>query len=448
MRSRSVRSQLLRWLMPLLVLVMLADSAIEISIAGRQLRSGYDDALSGVAVAIAGHIHLDRGQLVLTPGSERILAPQGVRRAFYCVDSDGATIAGNLPLEISSSSRDPALLLHDSTAYGRDWRVAVYRAAISGHVAIVAVAETTQARSAALHRLVSSMLFGNLVQLVLVALVVWFGVRHGLGSLLQLRRAVLARSSHDLAPLDETAAPEEARPLVATVNHALEQAQTAIQARQDFIANAAHQLRKPLTRLHAGLVALESDSGAEAECGRIRRLVDESRHLSRTTQQLLALAQAEAVVPAQRKSMDLQPLVVDTVKRFFDRAIDRDIDLGAEVEPAVIHAVPWLIGEAVANLIDNALSYTPCGGRVTVRCGVRDAKPFVNVEDDGPGIPAHERELVKRRFVRGDRDGSTEGSGLGLTIVEIAAHASDGEFRIEDRHDGPGTSCSLIFPGT
>ncbi len=445
-KARSVRGQLLRWLVPLLAIVMLADSAIELTLAGRQLRNAYDDALASVAIAIAGHLHADRGRLALEGGGEPIPSPQDVHRAYYAVDADGSRIAGDLPLAFSSSSKDPPLVLHDLTAYRHDWRVAVYRAAISGHVAIVAVAETTQARTAAQRELLSSMMLGNLVQLALVGLVVWFGVRRGLSTLLGLRQTVLARQRHDLAPLNYDDAPDEAGPLILAMNHALQQARIAIEARQGFIADAAHQLRKPMTALHAGLAMLATNIGNGAEGERAHRLLNESRRLSRTTQQLLAMAQAEAVVPAQRKSLDLQPLVVDLVKRFFDRAIDRNIDLGAEAEPTLVDATPWLISEAIANLIDNALTYVPSGGCVTVRCGVRNERPFVNVEDDGPGIPAHEREIVKRRFARGDRGTSAEGSGLGLAIVEQAARASDAEFRIDESNGGRGASCWLMFP--
>jgi two-component system sensor histidine kinase TctE len=141
--------------------------------------------------------------------------------------------------------------------------------------------------------------------------------------------------------------------------------------------------------------------------------------------------------------------LADTAERIaqshLDTAIARDIDLGFELEAAAVEGVPWLLHELLANLVDNALAYVPAGGHVTVRCGQRDGKPFIEVEDDGPGIPLAERERVFERFYR--PPGSPAGGcGLGLAIVREIATSHGAAIAIGDGAAGRGVRFTVTFP--
>ncbi|HEX8963763.1 MAG TPA: HAMP domain-containing sensor histidine kinase [Rhodocyclaceae bacterium] len=196
---------------------------------------------------------------------------------------------------------------------------------------------------------------------------------------------------------------------------------------QGFLSDAAHQLKTPLAALKS---QLELAIGDADEDSLRRRLADMSATLDgviHLAHQLLALARAEpgAGLPADRQPMRLDAILGRLADSHLDMAVARNIDLGFELEAAEIEGVPWLLRELAVNLVENGLNYTQPGGRVTVRCGRRDGHAFIEVEDDGPGIPPDERSRVFERFHRVPGSAG-DGCGLGLAIVkEIAArHAA------------------------
>jgi two-component system sensor histidine kinase TctE len=173
------------------------------------------------------------------------------------------------------------------------------------------------------------------------------------------------------------------------------------------------------------------------------------QQLAHSANQLLALARAEPVSALHEKfaPVALQPLVEALVERHIERADSAGIDMGAEALPASVAGDAWLLEDLLSNLIDNALKYTPAGGHVTVRSGQDAGHAYLEVEDDGPGIPESERQRVKERFYR--RPGSPGiGCGLGLAIVEEIAHAHQASFSIAAGADGRGTRMRVRFPST
>jgi two-component system sensor histidine kinase TctE len=176
------------------------------------------------------------------------------------------------------------------------------------------------------------------------------------------------------------------------------------------------------------------------------------QRLGYTANQLLALARAEpsANPGGDFRELDLADLAKDGVAAHFDRALAARIDLGLEAESAHVHGSDWLLREMLANLIDNALAYTPADGNVTVRCGgVRDdgqvpGRAFLEVEDDGPGIPEPERTHVFERFYR-IAGSAHQGNGLGLAIVEEIARAHGANIELAGGAEGRGTRVRLTF---
>lgn len=235
--------------------------------------------------------------------------------------------------------------------------------------------------------------------------------------------------------------------MVLALNDLLRQLELALRSQQEFVANAAHQLRTPLAGLRMQVeLGLQQQDPAEQ-----RRVLtalglstERTVHLAN---QLLMLARAEVGFHRvdAKQVLDLRQVVEDVAGSLMPSAITKKIDLGLELQPARIHGDPFLIAELLSNLIDNAIAYTPAGGRITVSTAAVDGCAVLQVEDDGMGIPEAERELVFKRFYR-INGSSGEGCGLGLPIVQEIAHLHGGEVVISKPSGGKGTLVAVRIP--
>jgi two-component system sensor histidine kinase TctE len=173
------------------------------------------------------------------------------------------------------------------------------------------------------------------------------------------------------------------------------------------------------------------------------------RQLAHSANQLLSLARADpaANLAAKNQIVALESIAGEVVARFFDRALQSNIDLGADLHAATVLADPSLLDDLFSNLVDNALKYTPAGGSVTVHSGEQDGHPYLGVEDTGPGIPEADRQKVRQRFVRLPNS-SGHGSGLGLAIVEEIAALYGAEVRIDSGANQRGTRVTVRFAAT
>jgi two-component system, OmpR family, sensor histidine kinase TctE len=289
-------------------------------------------------------------------------------------------------------------------------------------------------------------LLWDFVQLDVTLILVWMGVHFGLRPVKRLRDEIALRSPLDLRPIGEGGLPREIAPVVVTLNRLFQTLRASAQSHQQFIANTAHQLRTPITGMQAQLDVLIAEPVAAPIKDRLMTMQLAVKHLSHSANQLLSLARADPVanIATKNQAVDLQSLVSESAARFFDRALQSNIDLGVDAQPATVSADPSLIDDLVGNLLDNALKYTPPGGSVTVTTGSRDGLPFVAVEDTGPGIPESERQQVKRRFYRLPNSPG-HGSGLGLAIVDEIARLYGGRLDIAAGPGGHGTRVEVLF---
>jgi two-component system sensor histidine kinase TctE len=198
--------------------------------------------------------------------------------------------------------------------------------------------------------------------------------------------------------------------------------------------------------MQAQLELLIAEPAAQPVKHRLLTLQEGVRQLAHAANQLLTLARADpaANIAAKKQSVDLQSIIGEVVARFFDRALQADIDLGVDVQPVMVLADPSLLDDLLSNLVDNALKYTPAGGSVTVSAGRLDGKAFLAVEDTGPGIPPEERQRVRQRFYRMPNSPG-HGSGLGLAIVEEIARIHEATVDIGAGARGVGTQVRLQF---
>lgn len=263
----------------------------------------------------------------------------------------------------------------------------------------------------------------------LFAALIWYLIGRALRPLERLAHDVALRHPDSLDPLCAEHVPDEAQPLVHALNHLLDRLAQALSAQRAFVADAAHELRTPLAALQIQLQLCERASAPEARAAALAELRAGLQRTTHLVQQLLTLARQEpdAAHTAEHEDLRLADIARQTLVDHAALAEARHIDLGAEAldDSAVVRGDAAALRTLVANLIDNAIRYTPEGGRIDL--GVRrdaaetkDARNWLEVCDSGPGIPADERARVLDRFYRGAGQ-DQPGTGLGLAIVRSIA---------------------------
>lgn len=281
---------------------------------------------------------------------------------------------------------------------------------------------------------------------------IWFSVSNGLLPLQRLRSDLTRRDGDQLSPLAVADLPQELEPVASAFNGLLEKVAEGAQARQQFLANVAHQLRTPLAGLKTQLEWIAPRQTGAQEAESVQLMLATTERMIRQTNQLLALARAEPehFEPARLEPLALDQLIEAAVQLFVELAARKQIDLGFELQPVLVRGDRFLLRDLIDNLIDNAIRYTPEGGSVTVSClplvaqAGAEGSAMLVVEDSGPGIPPQRREQVFRRFVR--LDDHSSGSGLGLAIVRDIATVHGAECRIDTASSGQGARFSIIFP--
>jgi two-component system OmpR family sensor kinase len=283
-----------------------------------------------------------------------------------------------------------------------------------------------------------------------LALLIWFAVGHALQPLDRLTALVGARRVDALDPLAEAGLPREVQPLVAALNALLGRLRVSLERERAFMADAAHELRTPLTALHLqmGMLAKANDEGERrAAMDTLAAGVQRAIHL---IEQMLALARQEPRAESPRQSVRLDDLAREAVAELVPLADAGGIDLGVSAAPAVtVAADPDSLRTLLRNLVDNAVRYTPPGGRVdvAVEAGTGGGGARLVVSDDGPGIAPEERTRVFDRFYR--RAGTRPpGSGLGLAIVKAIADAHGAQLTLGEGLGGRGLTVSVSFPGS
>ena len=233
--------------------------------------------------------------------------------------------------------------------------------------------------------------------------------------------------------------------LALNVNAMLERIERLLVGMRQVSEDIAHDLRTPLSRMRSRIeVALMGAPSSDESRGLLEETLQDADRLIETFNALLAIARAEAGAQhADWERLDLAELAHDVAELYEPLAEERSINLRLELgKGAIIRCHRQLVAQAIANITDNAVKYTPPGGTVTLTTSARPI-PSVTVGDSGPGIPAELREHAKQRFVRLDEQRSTPGSGLGLSLVEAVAKLHDAKLTLED--NGPGLRVSLAF---
>ncbi|HTH72769.1 MAG TPA: sensor histidine kinase [Trinickia sp.] len=460
--ATSLRRSLLRRLAAPLSLLALMSGLIAYWLAWQYTQHVIDRSLTDLATAISKQIQIagPNARSTVPPLAQAMFSDPS-EGLIYRISDGEREIAGDsaLPLFGTRIREQRAAFVFEAQYAGMRVRVAQVRALQNvGKPIIVEVAQPLRHR----YRIAAEFLVAIMMPLLLLLLagwgIVWRVVNQQLNPLTVLADSLNRQTHTSLEPVDESYVPIEIRPLTSAMNALLVRLKTALDAQRKFIADAAHQLRTPLTavKLHAEQAATARDpSQTLAAVRELRAAADRAVRLSN---QLLSLARAEPGEQAARfTELDIAALAFETGAEWVPRALAGHVDLGfqrlddpSNDKPLLVRGNVVLLREVIANLLDNALKYLPAarleGANVTVTVsqaiGENDARlAEIAVEDNGLGVPATLQADLFKRFFRGDRhdaaDASVDaGAGLGLAIVHDIMKLHGGDVRYEDATGG------------
>nr|WP_255581800.1 sensor histidine kinase [Cupriavidus sp. AU9028] len=506
----SLRRQLLVLLLPALAAMMAIDTWLTYHALREAANAAYDRSLFGSVRAIDNAIGMagESIQLTLPDAAMEMFETAAQTRVFYriALERGGSveTVTGyeDLPLPTGGAAglTSNAPRYYDASYRGEAVRIAalarpVYRPDAQMRV-IIQVAESAEPRAALVAAVWRNTLARDALLIVASAAILVGGISLVLAPLARVRDEVEARPADDLTPLDTATVPAEVRPLVDAVNRHVGRSAAMAAAQEQFIADAAHQLRTPLaivkTQAEFAGRQLEGERNLPAAREALHAAVAQLEQASRLTSQLLMLARVRqqggkpakgwqgqeepgdaanaAEGAAALPLVDAAALARQVALDYLPLARARQQDFGwaegeeggqggqegqeGQAPPLWVRADPALLREAYANLVHNAIQYCPRGGHITLWAAREDGQACLVVEDNGPGIPAEERDQVFARFYR--RVGTEQpGSGLGLAISREMAARSGGSVTLGDArrqsppHEGqhgPGLRAALRLP--
>ena len=288
-----------------------------------------------------------------------------------------------------------------------------------------------------------------LATIPLYGLLIWLIVGEGLKPLVQIAGAIRRRAPASLEPLPEAGLPEEVTPMVSELNALLGRLREAIEKQKRFTADAAHELRSPLTALQVQLDMLSRARSPEESREALGNLRAGMKRAARLIEQMLTMARLDPEAAGEALGeVDLASLASTVAAELEPLAEAKKLELRLEhMDAARVRGQPQGLYTLVRNLVDNAIRYTPNGGKVSVSVHQDAAGLALQVDDTGPGIPADERARVFDRFYR--LPGSdAEGSGLGLAIVREIARSHGAEVSLSDSYGGRGLRVVVRFPIT
>jgi two-component system sensor histidine kinase TctE len=443
MKSQSLRSRLILIILIPLLLISLIAGAWQFRNATERAEDIFDRGLLSAALAISRDIAVSDGD-ALSPATRRLINDTSGGELFYHVYApDGVFVTGYATPPVLPNTAPVPLaepFFYDASYQGRDVRVLRFQdgTTVSGVSGIfnITVWQNSEVRSSFVRDVVTRS-FSVIALLVLsVAFVVWFGVGVGLRPLLDLEDAIAKRSATELEPIRRSV-PIEARGLVSTLNNLLDRVSRRISSKDEFISNAAHQLRNPVAGVLALAEAVQSAPNAAAAKARSAELVQAAREASQLTNQLLSFERASGSDAAKSGVViDLKSSVQQVADRFRQQNHETDVAVTYTFpERALqIHGDDVMIQEAILNLLNNAVIH---GGskmteiKLSLTC--KQNRAYLSVQDNGIGIPASKQIEAISRF--GQTNGGP-GSGLGLPIAARVMKNHGGGLEIAETTDG------------
>ena len=309
------------------------------------------------------------------------------------------------------------------------------------------IAQTRNGQKQTLRQISQTVLFLGIGFFAIAMVLTFYAAQSTIGPLRRLAASVSRRGPQDLRPV-ESPVPSEMVPLVRSLNQFIGRLKKSLSQSEEFIAEAAHRVRTPLAtvRMQAEVTLrrVERDENREALREMIRAIDESSRAAGQLLDHAMVTFRTDHLVV---ESFDFQVLVDELVTRLRPIAELKEIDLGWQMgKPALIKGDAILIQNAVRNLIDNAIKYSPTESSIKLTLSQGRSGIALQLIDQGIGFPEKDFELLTDRFVRGSNAQDTIGSGLGLTIADDVANAHGGSLELKNNTEGVGACVTFYLP--
>jgi two-component system OmpR family sensor kinase len=434
----SLRNTLLAWLLGAVALIGLGGAGLSYRNALAEANGFFDNHLRETALLLRDQVRgFGAGPRLPqpVPGYDLVVQVWSLDGVRIYLSRPHAVLPGLTTLGLSTAQTE-----------GGSWRV--YGVEADGRV--IQVVQPMEVRKQRAARLALKTITPFAILLPALALLVAWIVGRSVRPVRAFADTLRARRPDDLTPVPLEGLPDEARPMATALNDLLARLDLAIERERAFIADAAHELRTPLTALSLQLQSLAA-AGATVEDrdAAVRNLEAGVARAARLIEQLLAVAREQHAGERELRPLHLDEFVRQVVADWVPLAEAADLDLGiAEAEVVRVLAEEDGLRVLLGNLLDNAIRYTPRGGRVDVRVSHMAGSParaVLSVTDTGPGIPEAERGRVFDRFHRvpGTVAG---GSGLGLALVRSVASRHEGQVVLESGPGGTGLRVVVTLP--
>lgn len=448
----TLRARLLGLLLPGMALVLALSLWSTHADAVRAANAAFDRSLLGAIKGLDLNVSTASGGLSVEQPYRlfeffQLTAAGAVH--YRVATDDGLVEIGSPDLPLPPGELQPGTpAFFDAQYFGESVRVGALKRVLmppvgqARHV-VIQVAESTASRTDFARAFVSQALWRDALVLGLLGVAVVTVSAWALKPVQRLAEATRRRAPEDLGPLAATGLPDDLLPLVAAINQQLSRTAALVAQRREFLDDASHQLRTPLTTLRAQLdyALRESDPGRMRAA--LQALSEELDHAARATNQLLLLARADAGA-LHLEPLDLAELARDVARSLLPLARSLQVDLGVEADDSGPTAPGdrAQLREALLNLTHNALLHGGAGGHVTIEAVAEGTGWRLSVTDTGPGLSPDMRERVGQRFAKGR---SSRGAGLGLAMAQAVAERHGGQLRWQPGPNRTGLVMTMLW---
>ncbi|WP_122073209.1 sensor histidine kinase [Pseudophaeobacter sp. EL27] len=411
--------------------------------AAQIAQQGQDSILGASVTSIldAAVLRDDQVEIDFPYAAFSMLTTPAHDRVFYAIYRDAELLSGYADLPLPKGSDSGERRYQSAEFIGKPIRISTASRTLLGADVktriTVSVAQTQDALSDRLNAISRNIASFGIGFFVLVVLLSFWATSSTIAPLNRLATSVTRRGPQDLSPVIKPV-PTEMLPLVASLNRLMARLNQSLTQSEDFIAEAAHRVRTPLAtvRSHAEttLQRVDKEQNRQALRAMIRAIDESSRAAGQLLDHAMITFRADQL---EYQQLDLVELVQKLVLRLSPVAEMKDIDLRfLGDQPVLCQGDPILLQNAIRNLIDNALKYSPSESAIDIWV-TSQPQPQVEIRDQGPGFPIDEISDLAQRFSRGNNAAGTIGSGLGLTIAQDVAIAHGGKLALSN-HTGGG----------